>query len=115
VRRRRNVGGLRCSVRQRSGVGWRCSAGQGRRNVRRRRGMGGGGWVARGGAAAQPGGGGAARCSWRRSERGVHMWERARQRKMDPKKRIGPQKMVVPLKIALYQISLSLSTITLQH
>jgi hypothetical protein len=77
--------------------------------------MGGGGWVARGGAAAQPGGGGAARCSWRRSERGVHMWERARQRKMDPKKRIGPQKMVVPLKIALYQISLSLSTITLQH
>jgi hypothetical protein len=33
--------------------------------------MGGGGWVARGGAAAQPGGGGAARCSWRRSERGV--------------------------------------------
>jgi hypothetical protein len=53
---------------------------------------GGGGWVARGGAAAQPGGGGAARCSWRRSERGVHMWERARQRKMDPKKRIGPQK-----------------------
>jgi hypothetical protein len=41
--------------------------------------------------------------------------ERARQRKMDPKKRIGPQKMVVPLKIALYQISLSLSTITLQH